>query len=551
MKKVLFLLTALISSSSFAQTGWNFNEWTAQTYTSDVTVDGFTVTSESIIDAQGSSGRTINVNGKNIKFTQRLKLNGVPTSTKKFAKFNVNGPTAITIVYTHSSSSGTNRLLNISYGTVVDEANLQSLVAQPGVYSVETVNYELDKPNTIYLASGGSGVNILGVYIATITPDDTQALSTPRSWDFTQSLSSTDIANMTADTEKWTIDNKKYTYTPALTSDQALASFYGIELSANGNPISVTEGIGFGRPNGQVPSGRFVIYNGSYLNVVSTDLGFVVRNLKRNDIIKLRFSTAANGSSRKIILTNTISDDNLTSSDANNPNDVILRVLSDGYVGIRGVEGMRYYSLKVNEETNFDIALGETGYATFSAYERFVVPSGLTAYRAVYNDATSSITLSKITDGIIPGSTGVILKGTPNTPYTLTSTTSAVTTGDNDMEANVKATELSETFGDYTNFVLVSDGAGGVKFSKVTGGTLAANKSYLQLPTASLAGARELSIAFDEGETTSISEELKVKSEKFAPATDWYDLQGRKIANSQQPTAKGLYIVNGKKYIVK
>ena len=119
------------------------------------------------------------------------------------------------------------------------------------------------------------------------------------------------------------------------------------------------------------------------------------------------------------------------------------------------------------------------------------------------------------------------------------------------MEANVKATELSETFGDYTNFVLVSDGAGGVKFSKVTGGTLAANKSYLQLPTASLAGARELSIAFDEGETTSISEELKVKSEKFAPATDWYDLQGRKIANSQQPTAKGLYIVNGKKYIVK
>jgi hypothetical protein len=42
-----------------------------------------------------------------------------------------------------------------------------------------------------------------------------------------------------------------------------------------------------------------------------------------------------------------------------------------------------------------------------------------------------------------------------------------------------------------------------------------------------------------------------VKSEKFATATEWYDLQGRKIANSQQPTAKGLYIVNGKTVAVK
>ena len=29
----------------------------------------------------------------------------------------------------------------------------------------------------------------------------------------------------------------------------------------------------------------------------------------------------------------------------------------------------------------------------------------------------------------------------------------------------------------------------------------------------------------------------------------WYTLDGRRIANGQQPTAKGLYIVNGKKII--
>ena len=35
------------------------------------------------------------------------------------------------------------------------------------------------------------------------------------------------------------------------------------------------------------------------------------------------------------------------------------------------------------------------------------------------------------------------------------------------------------------------------------------------------------------------------------PSSVFYDLQGRRIANGQQPTAKGLYIVNGRKVVVK
>lgn len=54
-------------------------------------------------------------------------------------------------------------------------------------------------------------------------------------------------------------------------------------------------------------------------------------------------------------------------------------------------------------------------------------------------------------------------------------------------------------------------------------------------------------LTYADGETTSISEKLKVRSEKFATATDCYDLMGRKVA---QPT-RGLYIVNGKKVVIK
>jgi len=63
------------------------------------------------------------------------------------------------------------------------------------------------------------------------------------------------------------------------------------------------------------------------------------------------------------------------------------------------------------------------------------------------------------------------------------------------------------------------------------------------------AGARAFVINFGDGETTSISEELRVKSEEFATATEWYTLDGRKLQG--QPTQKGVYIQNGKKVVIK
>ena len=42
-----------------------------------------------------------------------------------------------------------------------------------------------------------------------------------------------------------------------------------------------------------------------------------------------------------------------------------------------------------------------------------------------------------------------------------------------------------------------------------------------------------------------------IKKNKEFPSNTIYDLSGRKIANGQEPRAKGLYIVNGKKIVVK
>jgi hypothetical protein len=55
-----------------------------------------------------------------------------------------------------------------------------------------------------------------------------------------------------------------------------------------------------------------------------------------------------------------------------------------------------------------------------------------------------------------------------------------------------------------------------------------------------------LSATFDSGTNIYNIDDLKFDNENAT-----YDLSGRKIANGQQPTAKGIYIVNGKKIAVK
>jgi len=62
------------------------------------------------------------------------------------------------------------------------------------------------------------------------------------------------------------------------------------------------------------------------------------------------------------------------------------------------------------------------------------------------------------------------------------------------------------------------------------------------------ANARVFNLDLGEGETTSISEKLKVDSEQFAPAAIMYDLQGRRVQNAAQ---KGVYIMNGRKVVKK
>ena len=84
-----------------------------------------------------------------------------------------------------------------------------------------------------------------------------------------------------------------------------------------------------------------------------------------------------------------------------------------------------------------------------------------------------------------------------------------------------------------------------------TGGTLPKYKAYLDLVTPiaindSGSSAKGFSIVFEDEESTGIS---GIAETTGTQADAWYTIGGQRLQG--KPSTKGLYIVNGKKVIVK
>ncbi len=182
--------------------------------------------------------------------------------------------------------------------------------------------------------------------------------------------------------------------------------------------------------------------------------------------------------------------------------------------------------------THIDITITAAGWASFSNACEVAIPDGVTAYYAQKKDE-SNITLKEITGGYIPANTGVVVSGSANTYEANITTTGATLAGENILYPWLNAGTPSAG----TYYTLAVNGGNPV-FKKSTGGTLAAGKAYLVLPTT----APELNVNF--GETTGINE---VRGQMEEVRGEHYNLAGQRVA---QPT-KGLYIVNGKKVILK
>ena len=200
------------------------------------------------------------------------------------------------------------------------------------------------------------------------------------------------------------------------------------------------------------------------------------------------------------------------------------------------------YSAYRTSISTINASVTSAQYATFcDEIARDFSASGITVYAATAS--ATSVAFDEVTDGVVPANTGVVLYSAsvlndvaiPATTKTATYDFSA-----NEMVGvNSQTTIALDGGSGKTNYILANGGSGvGFYKAAVGGAKLAAHKAYLSTATAS--ASRDF-LGFNE-ETTGVNE---VKTQKVDG--EYYNLAGQRVA---QPT-KGLYIVNGKKVIMK
>ncbi len=208
-----------------------------------------------------------------------------------------------------------------------------------------------------------------------------------------------------------------------------------------------------------------------------------------------------------------------------------------------GVSGTAFDNIYIVCTSGRVSAVDNIGYTFSSTLPLDFTGTTVEAYTAAYNSTSQKVELTRVYK--VPANTGLFIKGTADDIPVLTGDADVI--GTNNLVAVSAATTVETTSGENTNYVLAladkDDTSKGVLFLKAADTAVGAGKAYLQIPTDDAPEAPQLMLSFDDVIATGINTVhgagLKVNG--------YYDLQGRKVMNPK----KGLYIVNGKKVVIK
>lgn len=192
-------------------------------------------------------------------------------------------------------------------------------------------------------------------------------------------------------------------------------------------------------------------------------------------------------------------------------------------------------------------------YGTYYTEDAYVMPEGVTGYTITSEDGkTLKFNEAYVADAVVPAKTALVLKATEeltaNKEYTYTIVNSdAAAPANNLLHGSVA--EAMTSVKDATAYYKLAQGEDGLGFyyGAENGGEFknGAHKAYLAVKTEILSQMRGFSF---DSMTTGINH--IVANAEHAKTTVIYDLNGRRV-NSLNAAAKGIYIVNGKKVIVK
>ncbi len=227
--------------------------------------------------------------------------------------------------------------------------------------------------------------------------------------------------------------------------------------------------------------------------------------------------------------------------------------VSRGYVEVVNGVGTYKYLVSIAVKQKYSVTtatIGTTGWATFSNTNAtdFTKLAGVVDAYQVTGNTGSAIDKSSVTTAA--ASTGLLLNGAAGTYAIPLTTTGTDLSGTNLLVAVTSDQSVDPAGTGYTNYVLAKSGEDAVFKYFTSAVNIDAGKAYLHLNVADPTNPAH--IFFLDDDATGIKAidngQFSLRECGVARTIDnYYDLQGRKVA---QPT-KGLYIVNGKKVVMK
>ena len=201
-----------------------------------------------------------------------------------------------------------------------------------------------------------------------------------------------------------------------------------------------------------------------------------------------------------------------------------------------------------NEEAStHKLTIDENGYATFYSDFAYIVPEGLTGYIVTaIGDGALTLTETYPAGTQVPRWTGILFKGDAG-EYTFTFNGDLSEINTDNLLSGTQTEQDTPSWGEGYYYYKFANGEEGLGWywGAPDGGvfTNGANKAYLVVKQ-DYAGVRSFIPFFDD--ETGIE---ATQNSKFKIQNEIYDLSGRKVLNGKM--SNGIYILNGKKYIIK
>ena len=197
-----------------------------------------------------------------------------------------------------------------------------------------------------------------------------------------------------------------------------------------------------------------------------------------------------------------------------------------------------FKSITVTYAACVNVTVTSAGLATFVYNDAldYTNVSGIEAYIA--KEESGAIKLYQVNK--VPAGTGVLLRATDGgTSFNVPVTTATTDIVSGNILVRGSGVAVASQWGSYYNYIL-NEVEGQIGFYRANNQTVPTNRAYLQT-TINASDESRIELTFD-GQTG-----IATVNRETTTNNRYFDLQGRRVA---QPT-KGLYIVNGKKVIIK